>query len=78
MELKVFTSNNGRKIVFEPNRILPNGFIEAKKWLNSTALSTGHFEQYTFNASLCRNATIEEKQEYQTLKDFSQFALNAD
>lgn len=73
----VFESNN-RKITFEVDKILSEGFIVAKKWLNSIALKTGHFSEYVFNQVDVREPTLDEYNEYIELKDHSLHALKAD
>ena len=75
--LLVFESNS-RVIMFEPKNELPNGFFEAKKWLNTIALETGSFSEYIFNKGLCRKPSAEEVNYYTSLKDRSVYALNAD
>ena len=67
-----------RKIIFEPLQRQPEGFIEAKKWLNSIALQTGRFPEYVFNSDFCRKAIQEEEDFYTGLKDRSIYALNAE
>lgn len=76
--LLVFQNDYGRTIIFEPKGTPPNGFAEAKKWLNSVALETGNFPEYMFNKAFCRKPTTEEVDYYLALKDRSIYALNAE
>lgn len=76
-QVLVFESQ-ARTIMFEFDQALPNGFVSAKKWCNSIALSTGHFPEYCFNGGSVRHATDEELQEYDQIKSRSQYQFNAD
>lgn len=76
--IKTFQSTGNRTITFEEDKVLSSGFIAARKWLNTVALSTGSFPEYVFNPDLVREATPEEISSYQALKDRSVYALNAD
>lgn len=75
--LLVYESSS-RIIIFEPKRVLPNDFIEGKKWLNSIALETGGFPEYIFNRTFCRKPTVPEIDHYTSLKDRSIYTLNAE
>lgn len=64
-------SSNSRVIFFEEEKELPNGFIEAKKYMNSVFLEHGRFEEYIFNKGFVHPASEGETDMYVALKERS-------
>lgn len=71
-EVKKYTGlGSEREIFFEPSEELPNSFVKAKRYLNSTFLKTGRFEEYSFHLSCVSSVSEEEYEAYLLLRDQS-------